>query len=809
MKDKRYLWSLVGVCLLVLLCVTLLTVPLPVSAHHPTNTQREGVPPSASPPVKGAVQEATASGRVRVPLPPQEVIGRWEAARYQSAALPATPSSATQSTCQILVVDDDWNYGSPNNGGLPYYTSALDALGISYDIWDTESPLGDSPTYSDMVGYDVVLWFTGYAWELGVFTPGDEAEVAQYLESGGQFILSSEDYYGEHWPPSVFMPDYLGVDLDSVVEDVLITSLAGLAGSPIGDGLGPYTLVRPDDWDVYWPDIPHAPLDDQVGALPGASSPFRYDDPENAETNSTSYEAFPLADEHDSTGELARHSSETYQEPMFRTVFLAWPFEWVDTVEQRSEILAAILVWMDCLSQMSLSPPHTDGSGPPGAGVPYTLTLTNDLGWTETFAIGYESPWPTEGPAAIGPVPDGSSISFVVTVTVPEDAACYETSQSVVTATAQSDPAFTDSALLETEVEPPGLGGLDGTVADANTSLGIVDAQVRLELGDHVYETLTDIEGAYSFPLLPSCAYRGLYSAPGYSPAGVILTIPVGVTLTHDVDLQAPLPALSHDAVSVSVPDGSVHTFGLVLTNGGTADLSFHITETAGTAVAVRSASPHRSADTEPACWLARRSGIPSPATLAGSGILGNEIPSDVRCDERVRASQVVPAASGTNPDIPWLVVQPINGLVEPGDHQDVELAFDTAGLDWGEHYTASLRFEFNDPYVMQALIPITLTVECVEANALAISGPDELHTDQVGLYSVTWDPITATEPVEIIWSNGMTGTMAEFSWSAPDVYTIVVSGTACTQPEPLTASFNVTVTLSGKVYLPLVIRDG
>lgn len=60
----------------------------------------------------------------------------------------------------ILLVDDDGD----SEPGFPdvraYYTAALDALDLDYDIWDVAT-LGD-PYLGNLVGYGTVLWFTGF-----------------------------------------------------------------------------------------------------------------------------------------------------------------------------------------------------------------------------------------------------------------------------------------------------------------------------------------------------------------------------------------------------------------------------------------------------------------------------------------------------------------------------------------------------------------------------------------------------------------------------------------------------------------------
>jgi len=227
----------------------------------------------------------------------------------------------------ILLVDDDWDYSFTHPGSLggrPYYISALEALGLGYEVWDVQAQ--GQPTGEALLDRDVVIWFTGYAYEdfeadPGVFTPQNESRVATYLDAGGRFLLSSQEYFYEADAITPFMDEHLGVQ---DISDVWVyTTTVGVAENPVGDGIGPLTLVRPDDFGEYWPPGNfEGPYDDEVYARPGAGTPFRY-----ATT------PFPP-------------NSTNLEGPAFKTVFLGWPFEWVDTVNQRAQVLGSILRWL-------------------------------------------------------------------------------------------------------------------------------------------------------------------------------------------------------------------------------------------------------------------------------------------------------------------------------------------------------------------------------------------------------------------------------------------------------------------------------
>jgi len=252
-------------------------------------------------------------------------------AGVKDASSRALADSRQQQMTTVLLVDDDWDYqftAPGSQGGLPYYTSALDLLGLSSSVWDVQSQ--GQPDSAALQGHQAVIWFTGYAYsgldqDPGVFTPENESAVAAYLDGGGNLLLSSQEYYADccdNGPLTNFMKNYLGL-LD-VVDDVTATAVVGVAGSPIGDGLGPYAMARPDDYDTYWPaGIYEGPYDDEVTVQPVAGTPFAYASPWNSGS-----------------------SAANYQGAGFKTLYLAWPLEWVDAAGERAQILGTALWWM-------------------------------------------------------------------------------------------------------------------------------------------------------------------------------------------------------------------------------------------------------------------------------------------------------------------------------------------------------------------------------------------------------------------------------------------------------------------------------
>ena len=91
-----------------------------------------------------------------------------------------------------------------------------------------------------------------------------ETALAGYLEAGGKLFLDSQDYLYD-FGLTPFGQNYLGIgSFSSDVGDA--TSIVGVAGDPIGDGLGPYALTYPSGFSDYG---------DIVNAATGASTAFK------------------------------------------------------------------------------------------------------------------------------------------------------------------------------------------------------------------------------------------------------------------------------------------------------------------------------------------------------------------------------------------------------------------------------------------------------------------------------------------------------------------------------------------------------
>jgi subtilisin family serine protease len=204
-------------------------------------------------------------------------------------------SFTTRAIPPILLVDDDDNFPDVR----AYYTDALNALQLSYDIWDTGNS-DNEPTAVQLSPYRSVIWFTGVEFG-GTAGPGSagEAALAAFLTSGGQthcFFISSQDYLFDRGL-TAFLSTYLGVA--SYFNDVGQTTVTGKA---IYRGLGPYILS-----------YPFTNFSDIVNPANGAKVAF--------------------------TGEQGT-AALTKRTNLYNTVFLAFPLEAIPVATGRQEVLS-------------------------------------------------------------------------------------------------------------------------------------------------------------------------------------------------------------------------------------------------------------------------------------------------------------------------------------------------------------------------------------------------------------------------------------------------------------------------------------
>jgi hypothetical protein len=220
------------------------------------------------------------------------------------------------SLCSALLVNDDPYPAPDGGGGLPYYTTALDELGVAYDVWDV--PAMGSPSAAALAPYDAVIWFTGYDYT-DVVNPAEQEALTAYLDGGGTLLLSAEDQYYAHGLTPL-LTDYLWIA--EVTQDVQLDVVEGNAIDPLYAGVAARPLEEPIHWGEYWPGSLY---DDAPVARPGGFEPLFYP-----------------------TGGIPAPAATRYDGGHFRTMFMGFPVEWVRSVEGRADLLGPMLRWAIC-----------------------------------------------------------------------------------------------------------------------------------------------------------------------------------------------------------------------------------------------------------------------------------------------------------------------------------------------------------------------------------------------------------------------------------------------------------------------------
>jgi len=137
---------------------------------------------------------------------------------------------------QVLLVDDDND--APDV--LAYYTAALDAIGVAYNVYHT-SGSNLEPDAAYLNRYNKIIWFSGdaAAQNAGPGSAGESA-LGEFLDTGGCLFMSSRDYV--YAGSAGFLDQYLGVG--AVDGPVVPATLAGSVPGPAA-GYGPYNLSFP------------------------------------------------------------------------------------------------------------------------------------------------------------------------------------------------------------------------------------------------------------------------------------------------------------------------------------------------------------------------------------------------------------------------------------------------------------------------------------------------------------------------------------------------------------------------------------
>jgi subtilisin family serine protease len=139
----------------------------------------------------------------------------------------------------VLLVDafhDDLFFDPPPP--IANYTSALDAIGVDYEVWDTS--IDDSPTLSDLQPFRTVIWrLPELKFPNGTFSVGERSAISNYLNGGGSLFVASMEVLSrldEAEPPRSFFAQNI-LQVPAYETDATVPTADGIDGDPITDGM--------------------------------------------------------------------------------------------------------------------------------------------------------------------------------------------------------------------------------------------------------------------------------------------------------------------------------------------------------------------------------------------------------------------------------------------------------------------------------------------------------------------------------------------------------------------------------------------
>ncbi len=225
---------------------------------------------------------------------------------------------------RIMLVDDD-------RGGSYEMTYGGDLGKRRIPTTKWEKSTQGSPTGEIMSQYNMVIWFTGDS-ATDYIQPSDINAMKQYLDGGGHLFLSGQGLARElHTEDSAFLENYLHAQYTG---NFFWYEHAGIAGSPIGDGLRL----------AYFSGCNQAlSLSDNIEPVNGALPEFRFD--------------------YAGGGYSALSYSGAY-----KLVFFSWGYEAIDNNglgTGRDTIMARIMLFLDGWAEPPCYDSDGDGFGDP------------------------------------------------------------------------------------------------------------------------------------------------------------------------------------------------------------------------------------------------------------------------------------------------------------------------------------------------------------------------------------------------------------------------------------------------------------
>ncbi len=377
----------------------------------------------------------------------------------------------------ILLVDDDAN----NPDVRSYYTSALDNLGYDYAIWNIATD-GD-PASSSLLGYRHIVWFTGYPYS-NTFNDSNEAAVGTYLEAGGNFFLSGQDYLYDMGLTN-FARNYLHIA--SYTSDV---NQATVTGQNVFSGLGPYGLSY---FFNNYSDIVNPDAQGKVSFIGNQGN-----------------------------------AAVSYDGTSFNTVFFGYPFEAIASLANRSAVMQrAVEFFGGCEPpvRVTIAPASQEHTGQPGTQVSFDYTVTNDSQVAQDVNLSVASVWPVEAPASTGVLQPGASVEVSVVVSIPSQPDVI-IGQDTFTLTAEGVEGGVAEATGTTYANvTPGVE-VSGPAGQSGQPLEVLSYEFEVtNTGDYTDTFSLGWEGAWQVSL-PGGTSTGPLSPGASTTVTVLVTVP-------------------------------------------------------------------------------------------------------------------------------------------------------------------------------------------------------------------------------------------------------------------------------------------
>jgi len=192
----------------------------------------------------------------------------------------------------------------------------------------------------------------------------------------------------------------------------------------------------------------------------------------------------------------------------------------------------------------------------------------------------------------------------------------------------------------------------------------------------------------------------------------------IGVGATNSADTIASFSGRGPAAITgITKPDVSAPGVNIRSSipgsnyQGGWNGTSMAAPHVSGTTALIWSAVPELRGDVQLTIWIIEQTAFGITTNEGCGGDLPDEIPNNTYGWGRINAFYAVTMALANDWDTPWLEVEPLNGTVAPGTGTDIALFFDTTGLTFGECYMTDLKFEYNDPYIIEQVVPVEVCI--------------------------------------------------------------------------------------------------